>query len=647
VTRALRTSGWLGAIVLGVILAVPQSAAFADGSASIDHVETTPGQVKLLVSVPGTDSVNLQSVTVHINGTQTSSTAEDASKTGDISRTTVLAIDTSRSMAGARIAEAKKAADAYLNQVPANVKVGIVTFDSQVQTRLAPTLDRSAAKQVVGGLTLSLQTHLYDGVLGAVKALGTSGQRQILLLSDGKDTTGTKISSPIATLKGAHVKLDVVSLQQSDAGNAALNEMASSTGGQVINAQDPAALSTAFTSEADALARQVLVTANVPTTQKAADANVEVSLSAGAQSYTDSAYVQVKPGSGSAKPASDALKPIPLNPDFMIPHDAMLGGVIAIGVGLIVFILALFHRPSSPGTGSAIADQIGVYGVEGGARKKGKPGAANQGGSLTEQARQAAENVLASNRSFEARIAQQLEGAGMALKPSEWLVLHSLIIIGTTAVGIVLAARSPILIVVGIAAGVFLPWLYLKFKKARRLSAFNSGLADTLQLMSGSLSAGLSLAQSLDTIVREGTEPITSEFRRVIVETRLGVPLEDALDGVADRMQSQDFQWVVMAIRIQREVGGNLAELLLTVAATLREREYLRRHVKALSAEGRLSCWILGGLPPGFLLYLTVSKPEYVHILYVTPIGWIMLGVMAVMITVGVFWMSKVAKVDI
>ena len=166
------------------------------------------------------------------------------------------------------------------------------------------------------------------------------------------------------------------------------------------------------------------------------------------------------------------------------------------------------------------------------------------------------------------------------------------------------------------------PWFYLRRKKKKRLKAFGTGLADTLQLMSGSLSAGLSLAQSVDTIVREGAEPIASEFRRVVIESRLGVTLEDSLEGVAQRMESRDFGWVVMAIRIQREVGGNLAELLLTVAATLREREYLRRHVRALSAEGRLSCYVLGGLPPGFLLYLTLSKPDYVEPMYTTPIGW-------------------------
>ena len=144
--------------------------------------------------------------------------------------------------------------------------------------------------------------------------------------------------------------------------------------------------------------------------------------------------------------------------------------------------------------------------------------------------------------------------------------------------------------------------------------------------MSGSLSAGLSLAQSVDTVVREGTEPIAGEFRRVLVETRLGVALEDALEGVAERFESKDFDWVVMAIRIQREVGGNLAELLDTVAATMREREYLRRQVAALAAEGKLSAYVLGGLPPLFMVYLLLTNRDYVMPMFTEPLGWVMLG---------------------
>jgi tight adherence protein B len=102
-----------------------------------------------------------------------------------------------------------------------------------------------------------------------------------------------------------------------------------------------------------------------------------------------------------------------------------------------------------------------------------------------------------------------------------------------------------------------------------------------------------------------------------------------------------------MAIRIQREVGGNLAELLNKVAETIREREYLVRQVKTLSAEGRMSVWILGGLPPGFMAYLSIANPGYVHPMFTNPIGWAMLTVMTVMLSVGIFWMKKLVKVDV
>ena len=169
------------------------------------------------------------------------------------------------------------------------------------------------------------------------------------------------------------------------------------------------------------------------------------------------------------------------------------------------------------------------------------------------------------------------------------------------------------------------PWMYLGHKRKRRKKKFEAALPETLQLMSGSLAAGLSLAQSVDTIVREGTEPIAGEFRKVLVETRLGLSLETALQGVADRFQSKDFDWVVMAINIQRQVGGNLAELLNTVAATMREREYIRRQVAALAAEGKLSAMVLGGLPPAFLLYLLLANRSYVIVLFTRPMGILML----------------------
>ncbi len=240
---------------------------------------------------------------------------------------------------------------------------------------------------------------------------------------------------------------------------------------------------------------------------------------------------------------------------------------------------------------------------------------------MSAQAIEMAQRALESNKGFEASLGTRLEAAGLQLKPAEWLLMHSGIAFVAALLGLLLSSGSIIVAMLMLLVGLVVPWVYLGFKKRRRLSAFGKGLADTLQLMSGSLSAGLSLAQSVDTVVREGTEPIASEFRRALVEARLGVDIEDGLESIAERMQSDDFRWVVMAIRIQREVGGNLAELLLSVAATIREREYLRRQVKALSAEGRLSAVILGGLPPVFLLYLTLVRFDYVKPMFTSLLG--------------------------
>jgi tight adherence protein B len=165
--------------------------------------------------------------------------------------------------------------------------------------------------------------------------------------------------------------------------------------------------------------------------------------------------------------------------------------------------------------------------------------------------------------------------------------------------------------------------------------------------MSGSLAAGLSLAQAADAVTREGAEPVAGEFRRALVETRLGVPLEDALEGVAERFDSDDMRWTVMAIRIQREVGGNLAELLDTVAATMREREYVRRQVSTLTAEGRLSAWVLGSLPVLFLAFLLAFNREYVNLLFTDPRGLAMLAFGFVLLGAGVLWMSRLVRVEV
>ena len=241
----------------------------------------------------------------------------------------------------------------------------------------------------------------------------------------------------------------------------------------------------------------------------------------------------------------------------------------------------------------------------------------------------------------------RLEAAGIPMRAAEWLIVHAGAAVGLSLLFLLLSGGAPVATAVGLILGLALPWLLLVVRQGRRESAFLAQLPDTLQMLAGSLQAGYSLSQALDTVVREGQPPMSVEFNRALVESRLGMPVEDALQGIADRMASQDFSWVVMAVRIQRDVGGNLAELLVMVADTLRERERLRRQVKVLSAEGRLSGWILGGLPVLFFVYLALANPKYLRPMWSTSIGIAMTIFALVLLGAGAFWLTRVVKVEV
>jgi tight adherence protein B len=191
------------------------------------------------------------------------------------------------------------------------------------------------------------------------------------------------------------------------------------------------------------------------------------------------------------------------------------------------------------------------------------------------------------------------------------------------------------------------PPALLNFVAARRLHKFTSQLPDTLELLSSSLRAGFSFLQGVEAVSQEVEDPMGSELRRVLVEARLGRPMEEALEDCANRMKSPDFDWAVMAVRIQREVGGNLAELLQTVGATMVERERLRRDIKSLTAEGRMSAIVLGCLPPGLGVFFYISQPDYMKPLFNQTVGQILVGVAVLAMLAGFAWMRKIIQIEV
>ena len=242
-------------------------------------------------------------------------------------------------------------------------------------------------------------------------------------------------------------------------------------------------------------------------------------------------------------------------------------------------------------------------------------------------------------------LAQRLDVAGIKLKPAEWVLLRGCVA-AALALGLtVLFGNALIGIAVGCLAGWLVTRVALKFRVGRRRARFGDQLPDVLQFVAGSLRSGFSLAQGLDAAAQEDIQPAAGEFSRALAESRIGIELEDALDTIADRMESGDLRWAVIAIRIQREVGGNLAEVLGHTVETMRERAQLRRHVRGLSAEGRLSAYILVSLPIFVGAWIFLTRRAYVRPLYTTPLGLGMLGFATVMIVGGALWMRKLVKV--
>ena len=495
---------------------------------------------------------------------------------GDVQRTTVLVLDASNSMLqGGKFTAAQEAVDTFLEAAPADVRIGLVTFAGDIGEVIEPTVDHDSVRAALAEIELRKGTSVYDGIGEGLDLVGTEGSRSLLVLSDGGDTNSATTLDVVTTdAQDEGVVVDVVSLANPK--NAAtMSDLADSTGGQVIPAEQ-GALGAVFSAQADALAQQLLVTFDRP--EDAADeVNLGVTVDAGGTSFTDSAFVSI----GAAASAPDIVK----SGKSLVGTPGMLGGRPRPRPRSRRGPRRRHRRPQQvvrrppprcllrredrrqgqverqrrpPGLGRRAHRQGGL----------GRPGDAHVAAPCRRRLGAHRGRVVAAARRHRHR-----------RSPSS----------GSSS-------TDPVFAVLGLVLGVVGPWLYLKFRHSRRLSKFNGQLAETLGLMAGGLQAGLSLPQAVDSVVREGSEPMAGELQRALIEQRLGVDITDALEGVGQRMDSADFDWIVMAIRIQREVGGNLAEILHTVADTLREREYLRRQVKALSAEGRLSGYILTGL---------------------------------------------------
>jgi tight adherence protein B len=278
-------------------------------------------------------------------------------------------------------------------------------------------------------------------------------------------------------------------------------------------------------------------------------------------------------------------------------------------------------------------------------RRRRRPEAAPRPGALTGAATTATNLVdrALRRRGAVERIAAALDEAGLSTRVQDFAFLIGVAALVAATVGLLLG--GPLLALFLAALAPLTAKIALSVMASRRRATFADQLDDSLQLMASSLRAGHSLLQALASVANEAEEPTSTEFARIINETRVGRPLNDALDETARRMGSEDFNWVTQAIAINREVGGNLAEVLDGVGHTIRERNQIRRQVKALAAEGKISVYVLMALPVGIAGFLGVTNPSYLAPFTESLLGYGLMAFCVVLFIVGGVWLRNTVRI--
>lgn len=629
-TRALRLLGVSAAVAAGFLLvASPASAA----TAAIRDVDAARfPEVRLSFRVEGTQA-DLSSFRVTENGKRVPPSRVSVRPLAASDRPvgTVLVIDVSGSMrTGGALDKAKAAAKQFVATRLPTESIALISFASQAQVLTDFTQDTAVLDRAIDGLVPRGETALWDALARGGDVLAKSPQLQpnLVLLSDGGDTVSSlDEAAALAAISSAKATVMAIGLRTDEFDPASLRQVVGNAG-LLVESTDPAALSDAFARVRGALESQyeISYTSSSPPgvlaiTVEAGSLRAEASTRSGS-----SASAGRVPSKGTGK-ASDSI----LWRVFAVL--LVFAAVLSTAVAVMLVVMRDEER---------VGRRLAMYGGREDDRP-GREGALLQTGLLGRGVDLAEEHLGRST--LLAKFEELLDRAYLPLRPAEALVAYALGVLVFALLTLVLAPSMFLASLLTIAAAIA-PLAVLQFRVGRLANAFEAQLPDTLQLLSASLRAGYSMLQGVEALGEQTVDPMRREIRKVLAESRLGRPIEDALGDVADRMRSKDFRWAVVAIRIQREVGGNLAEVLNTVAETMVERDRLRREVRALTAEGRISAIVMGLLPFGLALMLLAASPGYLDPLFETGTGKLMLGGVSVLGAFGVLWLRKIVKVE-
>jgi tight adherence protein B len=661
--RALRRAGIACAMGVAGVLALgggllaapdPGEPSPPSGTLTILSADVSAApRVELELSIPAPltgGQVEASAVEVLENGV---TVPIDLERVATDSLEVVLLIDTSGSMQqGGAIVAARSAAVEFLGQLPPTVPVGIVAFADAPSLVSPLTLDRGLLVAALNGLGASGRTALYDGIVFASSLFsGGTTDRQFVVLSDGGDTASNATLEDAAAVT-AGIRTSIIELQTDESDAAALTRLAETGGGRVTSAADPSGLSELYREVAFSLVDRYRLGF---TTDRSGPATYVVNLTVGEQVFsavtevllpstpattTPAASTTSTSGppapSTTAPPASTAPPAIPPAGEGAAPpagsSTGSSGWLLYIGAGAVfvsITSLMLFAWPNDPAF-RAGRRQLGVD----------RAAATSSESSIADRLSTYAEGAL--ERGGRRRgLANTLDVAAVALRPGEFVVATTAIAL--TAGLVLLALVGPWGLVVGVAVVPIVARIVLTTRAQRRRAEFAEQLPDVLQLLVSGLRAGFALPQALDAVANQAPEPARAEFQRVMFESRVGRDLTDSLRAAAERMGSRDFDWVVAAFDINREVGGELAHVLEGIAATVRERQQLTRQVRTLTAEGRISAYVLTALPIVLFALLLLIDRSYFESMTEAP-GPALLAISVLLMVVGWIWMRRLLR---
>ncbi len=641
------------AVVVAVLtivgLSAPLAAQTTDAEFEVLRIDMRQGDSGLITVRPGPTSESGELVVSAGDGNLVQSVAPIARS--PINGYTVLVVDnsiTADQVVG--FSSIRESALTYLDGVAADTRVMLVaagTGNPEIRPLVPFTVDHQLVREALNAMRVESSAVTWNAIAQATNAFLEEGDgiRNVVAFA-ASPGTGSTVSSTAAqgNLLNATSSLTVIAPEAVNLDLRQFESVASSMrGGAVFRANDSSTMSDA--ARAAARVHENTLVAQFDTSRIPAEASA-LDVSYG----TATERVRFTVG-GIATGAGLTAPELPTPSRFDVLQGDR-GALIAIGLGVVATLLFSYALMSIvAGTDNSLNSTLAVYGHdEQDVQDADSSDAAFSSvrSKIVEQVVETAEAAAESRGSLQTTTTM-LEKAEIPLRVGEAMAVQVGIIVAAMAAGFVLFG-SPIGSVILAIPAALVPTAYVKYKVKKRKKKLESQLPDTLNLLSSTLKAGYSFIQGIDAVGNEADEPLAGEFRRTVNEARLGKDIDDALDDLGERVDSIDLQWAIVAIKIQREVGGNLAELLSTVAETMTARSRLRGEVAALTAEGRMSAWVLVFLPIGVGVAMYFMNPDYISTLWDTTegyMGYIAMGLGALGMVVGTVWMRKIIDIKI